>query len=181
MSVRSFLLWDGFGPLSSHGGNDSNTIAILGIGFVIGLGLVYLGAKKWRIARLIKNTPVERARSAAVGRTELDGQSRDAGLTYEQPYSDGECVYRHWQVEEYQKDSDPDDNSKDWVVVDSGTDVAPFYVEDETGRVLVDTTEGPTFEISDGNTYSTTVGRGEEPPPEVRSFSGEKQIGRAHV
>ena len=174
MSVRSFLLWDGFGPLSSHGGSDSNTIAILGIGFVIGLGLVYLGAKKWRIARLIKNTPVERARSAAVGRTELDGQSRDAGLTYEQPYSDGECVYRHWQVEEYRKDSDPDDNSKDWVVVDSGTDVAPFYVEDETGRVLVDTTEGPTFEISDGNTYSTTVGRGEEPPPEVQSFSGDE-------
>ena len=95
MSVRSFLLWNGFGPLSSHGGSDSNTLAILGIGFVIGLGLVYLGAKKWRIARLIENTPVERAHSAAVGRTELDGRARDAGLTYEQPYSDGECVYRH--------------------------------------------------------------------------------------
>jgi len=157
--------------VSSHGGDDSNLPLVLGAVFLIGLGLIYLGWKKWRVSRLVKNTPIQRARSAAVGRTELQGRARDVGLTYEQPYADGECVYRQWQVEEYQKDSDPDDNTREWVMVDSGTDVAPFYVEDDTGRVLVDTTQGPTFEISDENSYTTTVDAGEDPPPEVQSFS----------
>jgi len=166
------LLWDVLVPLSSHDGGNSNAPLVLGVGFLVGLGIIYLGTKKWKISRVIKNTPVQRARSAAVGRTELHGNARDVGVTYEQPYADGECVYRHWQVEEYTETSNQNnDNTKEWVVVDSGADVAPFYVEDETGQVLVDTTQGPTFEISEENSYSTEVDAGEDPPPEVQSFS----------
>jgi len=156
--------------LSSHDGGGSNGLMILGFGFLVGLACIYVGAKKWRVGRLIKNTPTQRARSVAVGRAELSGVCRDVGTTYAQPYSDGECVYRHWEVEEYQESTDPDDNSSEWVTVDSGTDVAPFFVEDDTGQVLVDTTQGPQFEISEDNCYSTKVDAHEEAPPEVRSF-----------
>jgi hypothetical protein len=159
-------------PLSSHGNSGSDAPILLGVGFLIGAAFMYLGAKKWRVGRLIKNTPTERVRSVAVGRTEVNGICRDTGVTYEQPYTDGECVYRHWEVEEYRESSDPDDNSSEWVAVDSGTDVVPFFLEDDTGQILIDTTEGPYFEISDGNSYSTKVGAHEQAPPEVRSFSG---------
>jgi len=57
---------------------------------------------------------------------------------------------------------DTDDNRNEWMIVDGGTDIASFYVEDETGRVLVDTTQAPTLEISDGNTYSTVEDEGDE-------------------
>lgn len=172
MTPDSLLLADAVRvPLSSHGNSGSDAPVLLGIGFLIGIAFMYLGAKKWRVGRLIKNTPTERVRSVAVGRTEVNGTCRDAGVTYEQPYTDGECVYRHWEVEEYRESSDPDDNSSEWVTVDSGTDVAPFFLEDDTGQILVDTTEGPYFEVSDENSYSTKVGAGAEPPPEVQSFN----------
>ncbi|MEF8813523.1 MAG: hypothetical protein V5A55_06860 [Halovenus sp.] len=156
--------------LSSHGGN-SDGLVYLALGFLVGLAFIYVGAKKWRVGQLIRNTATERVRSAAVGRTEISGVCRDAGVVYDTPYGDGECVYRHWEVEEYQESTDPDDNTSEWVVVDSGTDVAPFFIEDDTGRMLVDTTDAPNFEISDENSYSTTVDRDEEPPPAVQSFA----------
>jgi len=156
--------------LSSHNDGGSDGLIYLAVGFLVGLACIYIGAKKWRVGRLIKNTPTQRARSVAVGRAELSGVCRNVGVTYAQPYAEGECVYRHWEVEEYQESSDPDDNSSEWVTVDSGTDVAPFFVEDDTGRVLVDTTQGPQFEISEDNCYSTKVDAHEEAPPEVQSF-----------
>ena len=156
-------------PLNAHTG-DSGLVYFLGFGFLVGLAAIYYGAKRWRVGQLLRNTATERARSVAVGRTEVDGVCREVGLTYEQPYADGECVYRHWEVEEYERTAG-EDNDREWKTVDAGTDVAPFFVEDDTERILVDTTQAPLFEISDENSYSTTVGAGSEPPEEVRSFS----------
>lgn len=146
-------------------------MALLGPGFLIGLVFIYVGAKKYRLGRRIKNTATERIRSVAVGRTEVTGTCRDAGITYEKPYADGECVYRKWQVEEYRESTGSSDDGPEWVVVDGNTDVAPFFLEDDTGEILVDTTDAPAFEISTENSYVTTVDRGEQPPPEVESFS----------
>lgn len=158
------------GPLTSHG-NDAGGLALLGVGFLVGLVFMYAGAKKFRLGQRIRNTPTERVRSVAAGRTEVTGTCRDVGTTYEQPYADGECVYRKWQVEEYRRKTGPDESGSEWVVADSGTDVAPFFVEDETERILVDTTDSPAFDISSENSYRATVDRGEDPPPEVASFS----------
>jgi hypothetical protein len=156
-------------PLNAHTG-DSGAVYFLGFGFLVGLAAIYHGAKRWRVGQLLRNTATERIRSVAAGRTEVDGVCRDAGLTHEQPYADGECVYRHWRVEEYERTGGENDD-REWQTVDAGTDVAPFFVEDDTGRILVDTTQAPYFEISEENSYSTTVVAGDEPPEEVRSFS----------
>ena len=156
-------------PLNAHTG-DSGAVYFLGFGFLVGLAAIYYGAKRWRVGQLLRNTATERIRSVAAGRTEVDGVCRDVGLTHEQPYADGQCVYRHWHVEEYER-TGGENNNREWKTVDVGTDVAPFFVEDDTGRILVDTTQAPHFEISGENSYSTTVGAGDEPPAEVRSFS----------
>jgi len=156
-------------PLNAHTG-DSGAVYFLGFGFLVGLAAIYYGAKRWRVGQLLRNTATERIRSVAAGRTEVDGVCRDVGLTHEQPYADGQCVYRHWHVEEYER-TGGENNNREWKTVDAGTDVAPFFVEDDTGRILVDTTQAPYFEISEENSYSTTVGAGDEPPEEVRSFS----------
>lgn len=156
-------------PVASHTATTDLTV-YLAVGFLAGLAAIYLGAKRWRVGQLVRNTATERVRSAAVGRTELEGVCRDVGITYEQPYADGSCVYRHWVVEEYARTGGNDD-SRSWRTVDAGTDVAPFLLEDETGRILVDTTQEPYFDISEANSYTTTVAAGAEPPDAVQSFS----------
>lgn len=158
-------------PLSSHLA-DPEFVAYLAIGFVAGLAAIYLGAKQWRVGKLLENTASERIRSVAVGRTEVDGTCRDVGITFEQPYADGDCVYRHWSVAEERSTGN---DSDEWVTVAEGTDVAPFFVEDDTGRMLVDTTEAPYFEISSTNSYETTVAAGADPPPEVQSFDPDDE------
>jgi hypothetical protein len=142
-------------------------VYFLGFGFLVGLAAIYYGAKRWRVGQLLRNTATERIRSVAAGRTEVDGVCRDVGLTHEQPYADGQCVYRHWHVEEYER-TGGENNDREWKTVDAGTDVAPFFVEDDTGRILVDTTQAPHFEISEENSYSTTVGAGDGPPGRSR-------------
>lgn len=148
-----------------------DTLALLVLFFVLGLYLVYDGARTYRTSRYVANTPTEKARSVAVGRTEVTGTASEAGTTYDRPFTGGECVYRDWEVEEFTYDHD-DDLEKEWQTVDRGRDVAPFYVEDDTGRVLVDAEAGATFEISPTNTTEITLDEGEALPAEVRSFYG---------
>lgn len=160
-------------PVSTHL-VDPDLVVYLAIGFVAGLAAIYFGAKQWRVGKLLQNTASERIRSVAAGRTEVDGTCRDVGIRYDQPYADGECVYRHWEVAE-RRSSSAGNDSDEWVTVEQGTDVAPFFVEDDTGRILVDTTEAPHFEISSTNSYATNVDAGAGPPPQVRSFSPSEE------
>ncbi|MFW6153469.1 MAG: GIDE domain-containing protein [Halobacteriota archaeon] len=148
---------------------------ILIVAFIGGLVIIYLGFDRYRVGRLIKNTPPQRVRSVAVGRTELHGFARDAGTTFDQPFTEGTCLYRDWTIEERRtqtrrtKDGRTKQEKK-WVTIDSGTDVAPFYVEDDTGRMLVEADRGARFEISSENSTTITLGKGRSLPPAVAAF-----------
>jgi len=138
--------------------------------FLVGLGIIYWGFKTYRTGRLIRDTSTERTRSIAVGRTEVNGFCRDAGTTFNQPFSEGRCVYREWEVEVYKEDHSDDDNSKEWKTVDSGTDAAPFYIEDGVGQVLVSPNGDTNYQISDENSDTITVGGGSSLPDRVSAF-----------
>jgi hypothetical protein len=166
-------------PLTITDGGTQELLLVLG-GFLLGLGIVYWGFRTYQTGRLIRNTPTEKVRSIALGRTEVNGQCRDAGTTFDQPFSEGRCVYRQWKVEEYKRDHSDDDNGKEWQTVDSGTDVTQFYAEDETGQVLVDATDDATFQISDENSVEITVGRGQSLPPRVEAFYEDDEDARQH-
>lgn len=153
---------------SSEG--DLDGLVFLVVLFALGLFLVYDGARKYQTSRLIKNTPTEKVRSIALGRTELHGTARTAGTTFDHPFTSGECLYRDWRVEEYRDSPHDDDHDKEWRTHDSGRDVAQFYLEDDTGQVLVDAPDGADFEISSENTTEITVDDHDPLPPEVRSF-----------
>ena len=153
-------------PLAAH----ADLAFYLALGFVVGLSAIYVSAKQCRVGKILQHTPTERIRSLAVGRTEVEGTCRDVGLTIHEPYGDRECVYRHWEIQEHRPVDDQ--ATDDCVTVDSGTDVAPFFVEDETDRILVDTTDAPHFEVSERNSVTIEVGEGDPPPPGVASFHG---------
>jgi hypothetical protein len=148
--------------------DDDNTLGLFA-GFFIGLYLVYDGFDKWRTKRLMKDTPTEKVRSMAAGRTELEGVATNDGETVEAPFTDDECLHIDWEVEEWRKD--PDDDHHEWRTIAQGQRSVKFSLDDGTGEVLVRADAGnPEYEISDANTQQYIVGTGNAPPPEVEEF-----------
>jgi len=155
--------------LVAQSSNDGDSVLALIAGFFIGLYLVYDGFGKWKTKRLIQDTPTEKVRSMAVGRTELEGVARNDGRTIEAPFTDEECLHVDWEIEEWRKD--PDDDDYEWQTIASGEQSVPFQLDDGTGEVHVRAREGDaTFEISGENQTRFTTGESESPPREVREF-----------
>jgi hypothetical protein len=159
-------------PLQVTDENRLQLLLILLAGFFGGLYLIYSGFQTWRLARLMQNTPTEKVRSIAVGRTELEGVARPHEQTTDPPYEEASCVYVDWTAKRREKTRDEDGNVEyEWRTVASGTDAHQFELEDDTGRVLVRGDEGPEFEVlQDDHETEVTYSRGESPPREVVSF-----------
>lgn len=135
------------------------------IGFFLGLYLLYKGIKKFRKSQLIKNTPTEKVQSMAVGRTELEGVGKATDEPMDAPFTDDDCIFADWEVEEYKKRGD----NRKWVTVASGTKVKPFILEDETGEVVVDATSSATWTIKDEDKWRTG-GRSDPPNNHISQF-----------
>jgi E3 ubiquitin ligase len=84
--------------------------------------------------RLLENLPESKARSVAMGLAEIVGtaQQKDPLLS---PITGIPCVYYRYTIEEERRDSR---GRSRWEVIDDGRSSAPFYLGDETGRILVE-------------------------------------------
>jgi len=100
--------------------------------FVLGLVLLVTGYRWYRFGRLIRDTPTSNAGTLAAGRVEVEGTARPAGEHLTLPFLDQECLSVDWTLEENVADT-----GEEWVERASGTRIEPFYLEDDTGRVLV--------------------------------------------
>jgi len=128
---------------------------------LVGFAIMGAGAKRFQTGRLIKNTPPEKVRSVAIGRTELRGKARDAGVVFDQPFTEGKCLYFSYSVQQEVERKVKDDDGKtkterNWETISSQTLAAPFYLEDETGKILVVANAGANFQISGDNKFSKT-------------------------
>jgi hypothetical protein len=101
---------------------------------VAGLLLFFTGFFEWRKKLIIDNTPTSKIRSAAMGLSEFTGK---AGRWHplKTPLTGADCVYYRFMVEEAVRTSR---GRKQWRVINEGCSGIYFYVEDETGRILVD-------------------------------------------
>lgn len=137
--------------------------------FLFGLGLVmvYTGFQEYRVGRLIRDTATETVQAAAVGRTELEGTAKPLGETLARPFTEGECIYAHYQIKEEREDSDGDTS---WATLDHDTWVTDFYLDDGTGRVLVEPEITAKFEISEKHTTRFDVHESQSEPPGVAEF-----------
>jgi len=110
-----------------------------GIGFALilifgGLLLFYSGLKKMQRDRLIANIPTSKIRSMAMGIVELYGKIRTYEETLTAPLSGKECVYCRVSVSEWRRRG-----KRTHLVEHRAREKGVlFYVEDETGKVLVD-------------------------------------------
>lgn len=106
-------------------------LIVLAIGAVLFLVGFYFLRKK----RLIQNTPTSKIRSLAMGLVEIYGKVVPAKeVILKSPLQNKGCVYYRYTVEEYRSTG----KSSSWVVAQSDTRGAEFFLRDETGTVLVD-------------------------------------------
>lgn len=169
-------------PLNSIG-QELAVIAILASIVLVGLFVTRSGVKKYRTANLITNTPPEKVRSVAVGRTELHGHARDAGVVFDRPFTAGKCLYYSYSVREQREveKRDEDGNKKkekEWNTISSHSLAAPFYLEDDTGKILVLANAGANFVISDDSKWSKTY-RGRAPSGLASGFDTSPNIASA--
>lgn len=147
-------------------------VVLAALGFVVGLYFIYEGAQKYRKYALVRNTATERVRSIAVGRTELEGVARSAWETVDRPFSPGECLYAQWEIEEYRSTG----RSDAWQRIGAGSYGVPFYLEDDTGRVLVADPSDATATLSDEHTRQRTVDGGRTPNARTQHFCRQQGI-----
>lgn len=117
---------------------------LLGIAMTIaGFGMCCYALVMLHYRRMVENTPTSRIRSLSMGMVELSGKTRRY-YDLRTSATRTPCVFYHCRYYQYKKTGD----SAHWVLsrsVSSGK--IPFYIEDDTGRVLVNP-KGASFAIS---------------------------------
>lgn len=162
----------GHDPVTIREAAQLEVLLFVALAFLGGLGIIWWGFQTYQFGRLIRDTPTEPVRSVAMGRTEVDGKARPSSKIFDQPFTDGQCVYADFTVREYKEYPNDDDKDDQWETVQSDTVSTPFYVDDGTGQILVEPNEDTIYEISDFHTREFEVGRGESGPAPVQEFQG---------
>jgi hypothetical protein len=110
-----------------------NLLAVAAIGAVGGLYLFYRGFRLLQRKRLILNTPASKIRSASMGLVEINGVATGP-YVINSPLKQMSCYYYRsiaWQYQQRGKNSE-------WVKVAEESLHVPFYMDDGSGKLLVD-------------------------------------------
>jgi hypothetical protein len=91
------------------------------------------GAKEYLLVQKIENTPTSKIRSVAVGLAEIKGRALPEEPLFS-PISKAKCAYWRLTAEYYQSSK----NGGYWVTFYKDSSGKPFYIEDETGKMLVE-------------------------------------------
>jgi hypothetical protein len=108
------------------------------IGGALGLLFFLHGFVCLRRARRIENIPTSRIRSMPMGPVEVSGKAASYA-PLKTPYFLVDCVWYSFVVQEYREHFSTYGRRGGFVTVASGnSEDFPFYVEDDTGKVLID-------------------------------------------
>lgn len=134
---------------------SGNPEVAFGFIFIVGIFLFVSGLITLKQKRLIENIPTSKIRSLAMGLVELFGSVEKPIQTYViGPFTNRECVYYRYTIEEYRTTHTKHGTSHHWQTISTGTNSVPFYLKDETGRVLIDS-KGANIDIPSSFQYDT--------------------------
>ena len=109
------------------------TVLYLTVGVVGGIGLSIYGFVINNRKRLMESIPTSPVRSLAVGLVEVSGRAQPENGLLRAPFSGMPCVLFSYQVEERRASG----KETRWETIAKGTSPEPFFVRDDTGKVLV--------------------------------------------
>jgi hypothetical protein len=120
-------------PFSTFVAADARLVGLTVAGAVAGVYWFYKGFRLLQRKRLILNTPASKIRSASMGLVEVSGQAVGPYVV-PSPLKQSDCYYYRsiaWEMKQRGKNTE-------WVKVAEETLHVPFYVDDNTDKVLVD-------------------------------------------
>ena len=137
------------------------------VGFCLGLYLFIQGFRLLQRRQLILNTPVSKIRSASMGMVELSGLAVGPH-TVIAPITSRPCYYHRTLVWEWKQSG----KNKRWVKVAAECRHVSFFLDDNTGQVMIDPRGADLdlhrdFQQEFCDSFFTTK---EEVPPNVHSF-----------
>jgi hypothetical protein len=153
---------------------DVRLVAWAAIGAVAGVVLFYRGFRMLQFKRLVLNTPFSKIRSVSMGLVEVSGAAIGpntirAGIT-------GTACYYYcataWELRQSK-------NSREWKKVAEETLYVPFFVDDSTGRLLVNP-QGADLDVhrTFRDEFSTSAFRSRDMFPEnVLQFLARNGVG----
>lgn len=86
----------------------------------------------WRKKWVIDDTPTSTCRGVFVGRNEVVGTAQPLYEPITTPFTQQQAVWFRWELERYKGGK-----NSEWVTVEARSTAAPFWITDDTGRVLV--------------------------------------------
>jgi hypothetical protein len=113
--------------------SPENLLIMTAIGGVAGVYFFYRGFRLLQRKRLILNTPASKVRSASMGLVEISGLATGPYIVTS-PLRQSDCYYYRsvaWEWKQRGKDSE-------WVKVAEESLHVPFYLDDDSGKALVD-------------------------------------------
>ncbi len=113
--------------------DSGQAIALCLAGLGLGIYLFYRGFLLLQRRRVLLDTPVSKVRSASMGMVEISGLAIGP-YTLVAPVTGKACYYHRTLVWEYKQAG----RNKKWVKVAAECNHVPFYLDDNTGRVMVD-------------------------------------------
>jgi hypothetical protein len=151
-----------------HRSSDASGLLIwCSVGFCAGIALFFYGFRLLQRRRLILDTPFSKIRSAALGMVEISGLACGP-YTMLAPVSGRPCYYYRTLVWEWKQHG----KNRQWVKIAGECTHLPFFIDDNTGRMLIDPRGADLdlhrdFQQEFSDSFFTT----KEPAPErVRSF-----------
>lgn len=110
----------------------ADPVVLGALGSAGGLVAFFAAFRKLRTLRRIENTPTSAVRSMPMGLVELHGAAR-SGEPHTAPFSEKPVAFYRARVEQYRRRG----RSSRWVTIHDEISSEAFWLEDETGRVLV--------------------------------------------
>ena len=123
------------------------------------------GFHKWSCYNTISNTPTSKVEAIAAGFIEVYGEVLPKGEYLKGPFFGEDCVFYSYTIEEYRSHG----KHSSWDVIRRGQSDAPFFVQDETGKIEIDP-GGAEFEVVDRRQVAVQPG---ESTPKIREFLAE--------
>jgi hypothetical protein len=142
---------------------DGRLLVTAIICFFIGIIAFYIGFIRLKQKRQIENTPTSKIRSLAIGMVEIFGEATSISLPFKSPLTKKSCVYYKIVVEEYKSQG----KSSRWVTLRQDECKESFYVNDDTGKVVVDPKN---CELELPKDFSFESGFGKDPSKEIQKY-----------
>ncbi len=156
---------------------DTRIWAAAIFGAIAGVYLFYRGFRMLQRKRLIENTPSSKIRSAAMGLVEVSGLATGP-YTIIAPLTGRQCYLHRTVAWEWRREG----KNSQWVKVAEETQHVPFFLDDNTGRVLVDPL-GAEMDIHrdfQGEFNHSLFSSSLETPPNVADFLTRHGVSSEH-